>query len=119
MAGAQKQLREALDKVAQDAATFGRIANWLLYCVYSFAAFVLAWLGDLISASSNLRPIYYFGSALLVLFALHQAPQILIDRPKLWLTQWRYRRLLIERSLVESAQAFHFEPDTGTIRHLT
>ena len=119
LAGAQKQLREALYKVAQDAATFGRIANWLLYCVYSFAAFVLAWLGDLISASSNLRPIYYFGSALLVLFALHQAPQILIDRPKLWLTQWRYRRLLIERSLVESAQAFHFEPDTGTIRHLT
>lgn len=112
---AQIKLRSALEKAANAAVAYGRNANRLLYCAYVFGAALLAWVGDLISASSTFRPIYYAGSALLVFVALHQVPQILIDRPRLRIVQWRFRRLLVERGLVESAQDFHFDPNSGAI----
>lgn len=112
---AQRQLNDAVNKAGQDALGFGKLVTWGLYAVYMLAAAALAWLGDFISPSSGYRPVYYLCSAVLVLFALHQIPQLLIDRPKLRLVRWRYKRLINQRGLSDSAYKFHFDPATGQV----
>jgi hypothetical protein len=113
---AQGQLNGAMSKAGQDALVFGKITTWVLYAVYMLAAAGLAWLGDYIAPSSGYRPVYYLCSAVLVLFALHQVPQLLIDRPKLRLVRWRYAQLVSQRGLNDSAYKFHFDPATGAVR---
>jgi hypothetical protein len=112
---AQGQLNNAMNKAGQDALAFGELVAWGLYAAYMLAAAALAWLGDFISQSSEYRPVYYFCSGVLVLLALHQMPQILIEHPKLRLKHWRYKQLVRQRGLSDSAHKFDFDPTTGSV----
>jgi hypothetical protein len=112
---ARRQLTRAMERAGQDALAFGKLVTWGLYASYMVAAAALAWLGDFISPGSGYRPVYYICSAVLVLFALHQVPQLLIDRPKLRLVQWRYTQLVSQRGLTDSASKFRFDPLTGKV----
>jgi hypothetical protein len=112
---AQDQLSNAMNKAGQDALAFGKLVTWVLYAAYVLAAAALAWLGDFISQSSGYRPVYYICSGILVLLALHNMPQLLIERPKLRLVHWRYKQLVTQRGLSDSAHKFHFDRATGNV----
>jgi hypothetical protein len=75
----------------------------------------LAWLGDSITPASNYRLFYYFASALLVIVALHQIPQLLIERPRLAFARWQYKRMVERLGLLTSAQGYAFDPLSGIL----
>ncbi|WP_143476252.1 hypothetical protein [Pseudacidovorax sp. RU35E] len=112
---AQGQLNNAIKKAGRDAREYGKLVAWGLYATYVLAAVALAWLGDFISQSSGYRPLYYLGSGLLVLLALHQMPQLLIEGPKLGFVRRRYKQLVVQRGLSDSAHKFRFDPATGQV----
>lgn len=112
---AQSQLNNATNKAGTDALAFGKLVECGLYAAYMLAAAALAWLGDFVSQSSWYRPVYYLCSGVLVLLALHQMPQFLIERPKLTLVHWRYKQLVTQRGLSDSARNSNFDPATGKV----
>jgi hypothetical protein len=112
---AERQIHGAIARAGQDAFAFGKVVTWGLYAAYMMAAAALAWLGDFISPGSGYRPLYYICSALLLLFALHRVPQLLIDLPRLKLVRWRYGQLIGQRGLTDSASRFRFDPSIGGV----
>lgn len=112
---AQGQLNNATNKAGRDALAFGKLVERGLYAAYVLAAAALAWLGDFVSQSSWYRPVYYLCSGVLLLLALHQIPQFLIERPKLRLVRWRFKQLVAQRGLSDSARNLYFDPATGKL----
>jgi hypothetical protein len=112
---AQSQLQTTLSRLAADAFGSGQTMRRLLYVGYALAAFVLAWLGDLIAPASNYRFVIYLCSAVLLMVTLHQVPRVLIDRPQVAFTRWRYRRAVERLGLSAPAEGFVFDAATGVL----